>query len=46
MTRVAIIVTFIGELPAAYEARELLARKHKVMAIFNVESFHFVPPNP
>ena len=46
MARVVIIGASIGGLPAAYEARELLAKKHKVTVISNVESFHFVPSNP
>ena len=43
---VVIIGASIGGLPAACEARELLAKKHKVTVISNVESFHFVPSNP
>lgn len=46
MARVVIIGASIGGLPAAYEARALLAKKHKVTVISNVESFHFVPSNP
>lgn len=46
MARVVIIGASIGGLPAAYEARELLAQKHQVTVISNVESFHFVPSNP
>jgi len=46
MAKVVIIGASIGGLPAAYEARELLARKHKVTVISNVDSFHFVPSNP
>ncbi len=46
MARVVIIGASIGGLPAAYEARGLLAKKHKVTVISNVESFHFVPSNP
>ena len=42
MARVVIIGASIGGLPAAYEARELLAKKHKVTVISNVDSFHFV----
>ena len=46
MARIAIIGASIGGLPAAYEARALLDKKHKVTVISNVESFHFVPSNP
>jgi len=46
MARVAIIGASIGGLPAAYEARALLDKKHKVTVISNVDSFHFVPSNP
>ena len=46
MARVAIIGASIGGLPAAYEARALLDKKHTVTVISNVESFHFVPSNP
>ena len=43
MARAVIIGASVGGLPAAYEARALLAKKHKVTVISNVESFHFVP---
>ena len=46
MARIVIIGASIGGLPAAYEARALLDKKHKVTVISNVESFHFVPSNP
>ena len=46
MARVAIIGASIGGLPAAYEARALLDKKHRVTVISNVGSFHFVPSNP
>ena len=46
MARVAIIGASIGGLPAAYEARALLDKKHQVTVISNVSSFHFVPSNP
>ena len=46
MARIAIIGASIGGLPAAYEARALLDKKHKVTVISNVDSFHFVPSNP
>ena len=46
MARAVIIGASIGGLPAAYEARALLDKKHKVTVISNVDSFHFVPSNP
>jgi sulfide:quinone oxidoreductase len=46
MARVTIIGASIGGLPAAYEARALLDKQHKVTVISNVDSFHFVPSNP
>jgi sulfide:quinone oxidoreductase len=46
MARVVIIGASIGGLPAAYEARGLLNKKHKVTVISNVDYFHFVPSNP
>ena len=46
MAQVVIIGASIGGLPAAYEARALLDKKHKVTVLSNVESFHFVPSNP
>ena len=46
MARVVIIGASIGGLPAAYEARTLLDKKHKVTVISNVDFFHFVPSNP
>jgi sulfide:quinone oxidoreductase len=46
MARVAIIGASIGGLPAAYEVRALLDKKHTVTVISNVDSFHFVPSNP
>ena len=46
MARVAIIGASIGGLPAAYECRAMLDKKHKVTVISNVETFHFVPSNP
>ena len=46
MARIAIIGASIGGLPAAYEARALLDKQHKVSVISNVDSFHFVPSNP
>jgi sulfide:quinone oxidoreductase len=46
MARVAIIGASIGGLPAAYEARSLLDKKHKVTVISNLDYFQFVPSNP
>lgn len=46
MARIAIIGASIGGLPAAYEARAMLEKKHKVTVISNVDFFHFVPSNP
>lgn len=46
MARIVIIGASIGGLPAAYEARALLAKKHKVTVLSNVDYFHFVPSNP
>ncbi|MDE3034458.1 MAG: FAD-dependent oxidoreductase [Nitrospirota bacterium] len=46
MARVVIIGASIGGLPAAYECRAMLDKKHKVTVISNVDYFHFVPSNP
>jgi len=46
MARVVIIGASIGGLPAAYDARALLDKKHTVTVISNVDFFHFVPSNP
>lgn len=46
MARVVILGASIGGLPAAYESRLLLGKKHKVTVVSNVETFHFVPSNP
>jgi sulfide:quinone oxidoreductase len=46
MAHVVIIGASIGGLPAAYESRTLLDRKHKVTVISNVDYFQFVPSNP
>ena len=48
MARVVIIGASIGGLPAAHEARELLAAVKNIRSrsFPNVESFHFVPSNP
>lgn len=44
MARIAIIGASIGGLPAAYEARALLEKKHKVTVVSTMEAFHFVCP--
>jgi sulfide:quinone oxidoreductase len=46
MARVVIIGASIGGLPAAYECRGMLEKKHRVTVISNVDFFHFVPSNP
>jgi sulfide:quinone oxidoreductase len=46
MARVVILGASIGGLPAAYESRLLLDKKHRVTVISNVDYFHFVPSNP
>ena len=46
MARIAIIGASIGGLPAAYEARALLDKTHRITVVSNVETFHFVPSNP
>jgi sulfide:quinone oxidoreductase len=46
MAHVVIIGASTGGLPAAYEIKELLGRKHEVTVISNTDTFHFVPSNP
>ncbi|HUJ79860.1 MAG TPA: FAD-dependent oxidoreductase [Nitrospiria bacterium] len=46
MARIVVIGASIGGLPAAYETRAMLDRKHTVTMISNVDYFHFVPSNP
>jgi sulfide:quinone oxidoreductase len=46
MARIVIIGASIGGLPAAYECRKVLGRRHTVTVISNVDFFHFVPSNP
>ncbi|MBI5197883.1 MAG: FAD-dependent oxidoreductase [Nitrospirae bacterium] len=46
MARIVILGSGIGGLPAAFEARSFLNRKHQVTVISNVDFFHFVPSNP
>ena len=46
MARIVIIGASIGGLPAAYECKALLGKKHTVTVLSNVDFFHFVPSNP
>lgn len=46
MARVVILGASIGGLPAAYECRDLLGKKHQVTVVSNVDYFQFVPSNP
>ena len=46
MAHIVIMGAGIGGMPAAYEMREKLDKKHKVTVISNSENFHFVPSNP
>lgn len=46
MARVVIIGASIGGLPAAYECRAGLGKRHQVTVVSNVDFFHFVPSNP
>jgi sulfide:quinone oxidoreductase len=46
MARVVIIGASNGGLPAAYESRALLDKKHTVTVISNSDYFQFVPSNP
>src|SRR5512135_570824 len=46
MAHIVIMGAGIGGMPAAYEMREKLDKKHKVTVINNSENFHFVPSNP
>ncbi|HET6371496.1 MAG TPA: NAD(P)/FAD-dependent oxidoreductase, partial [Nitrospiria bacterium] len=46
MARVVIVGASIGGLPAAYECRKVLDKKHDVTVVSNVDFFHFVPSNP
>jgi sulfide:quinone oxidoreductase len=46
MARIVIIGASIGGLPAAYESRKVLGKRHAVTVISNVDFFHFVPSNP
>ncbi len=46
MSHIVIIGASTGGLPAAYEIKEVLGKKHEVTVISNTETFHFVPSNP
>ncbi|WP_447976923.1 NAD(P)/FAD-dependent oxidoreductase [Candidatus Nitrospira bockiana] len=46
MARIVVIGASIGGLPAAYEARALLGKKHQVTVVSNIDYFQFVPSNP
>jgi sulfide:quinone oxidoreductase len=46
MAHIVVIGASTGGLPAAYEARETLAKEHQITVISNTPIFHFVPSNP
>ncbi|HLG22565.1 MAG TPA: FAD/NAD(P)-binding oxidoreductase, partial [Candidatus Manganitrophaceae bacterium] len=46
MARIVIIGASIGGLPAAYECRQALGKKHGVTIVSNLDYFNFVPSNP
>ncbi|MCG6887034.1 MAG: NAD(P)/FAD-dependent oxidoreductase [Proteobacteria bacterium] len=46
MAHIVIIGASTGGLPAAYDARHILGKSHKITVISNTESFQFVPSNP
>ena len=46
MAHIVIIGASTGGLPAAYEIKELLDKKHEVTVISNTDTFYFVPSNP
>jgi len=46
MAHIVIIGASTGGLPAAYEIKELLGKKHGVTVISNTENFTFIPSNP
>lgn len=46
MAHVVIIGASTGGLPAAYDARHILGKSHKITVISNTDSFQFVPSNP
>lgn len=46
MAHIVIIGASTGGLPAAYDARHILGKGHKITVISNSDSFQFVPSNP
>ena len=46
MAHVVIIGASTGGLPAAYDLRAILDKKHEVTVISNTDVFSFVPSNP
>ncbi|TAK54730.1 MAG: NAD(P)/FAD-dependent oxidoreductase [Gammaproteobacteria bacterium] len=46
MAHIVILGAGLGGMPAAYEARQLLGREHRVTVINAVDYFQFVPSNP
>ena len=46
MAHLIVIGASTGGLPAAYEARGVLGKEHKITVVSNTPVFHFVPSNP
>jgi len=46
MAHIVIVGAGIGGMPAAYEIRELLDKKHSVTVVNSTDYFQFVPSNP
>ncbi|SCC95298.1 FAD-dependent pyridine nucleotide-disulfide oxidoreductase [Thiomonas sp. X19] len=46
MAHIVVLGAGIGGMPAAYEARALLGKEHKITVINAVDYFQFVPSNP
>ena len=46
MAHIVVLGEGIGGMPAAYELREVLAKKHKITVVNANEYFQFVPSNP
>ncbi|HEB67351.1 MAG TPA: NAD(P)/FAD-dependent oxidoreductase [Gammaproteobacteria bacterium] len=46
MAHIVIIGASTGGLPAAYDMRHLLGKKHQITVISNTDTFQFVPSNP
>jgi sulfide:quinone oxidoreductase len=46
MAHIVILGAGTGGMPAAYEARELLGKEHKITVINATDTFQFVPSNP